>query len=715
MKISFLQRFIGPLGIILTCSVIVFLWFGKGLLFAGAEDELSFYNYTKSLNLFSQVWYSVGTGYSTLSFLPRFPYFLIFEPLYRLGVSNILLEAVTFLLLILTGTLSVFFLGKETISRDLKKEWKTLVPFLASIFYFLNPFSMTQIWGRALSYQFFSFALVPSFLLFFVLSIQRKNLFFCISAALIIFFLSTAYVSPAVVITSWSGLGIYLFYYIFINRKNYQNIYFALSSFILLLISWTLINFFWIYPTIRYGGEMLNANLTAHDNIASLKGLAPHSHLLNVIRLIHREYYDGTYGGFSGNFFISLLSWFLPLIFLFSVATFKKVKHFGFYLALFLISIFVTIGANFPTGWLLIWLFEKIPFLQVLRNPYEKFGVNLVLACAPFFAIGLLVFSEKFALLFKKPRLKNIFVPLFLILTCVVLVWPIWKGNFAGGVQFNNWVKVPDYYKRTNDWFNSQPGNFNILHLPLLPEDGITHTWQYPFEGIEPSEFLFDKGSIARNFGFNKDYHSALLERFGATVDYKKLPNFSSNNLDFKDISLIKESVKLNVRYIVLHYDTNYKFRRTTSPEETKAYLENQQGIKKVKEFGKLEIYKVDIPANIDLIYSPNLKIDYQKINTSNYLVNIENAREEIDLYFLQQFHPSWQAFVNGERIENHSKVFSYANKWVIKKRGNYQVEIKFVQQDSVNFGTKVAFLSVEGLVLILFLYYLFKVRKLLF
>lgn len=711
MKISHLQGLIGPPGIILLSFTTILLWFGRGLLFGGGEEELAYYNYTKSLDLFSHIWYASGTGFPVLTNLARLPYYLITEPIYKIGVSNIYLEGFTFLILILSGTLSVYYLVKITVSDNLREGWEKTVPFLAAIFYFLNPFSMTQIWGRALSYQFFSFALIPSFLLFFILSIQRKNLVFSFIAVLISFFLSVAYGSPAVVITSWSSIGIYLAFYIFVNRKNYKNIYFALSSFILLLISWTLINFFWIYPTIRYGGEMLNANLTAHDNIASLKGLAPHSHLLNVIRLIHREYYDGTYGGFSGNFFISLLSWFLPLIFLFSVATFKKVKHFGFYLALFLISVFITIGANFPTGWLLIWLFEKIPFLQVLRNPYEKFGVNLVLAYAPFFAIGLLVFSEKFALLFKKPRLKNIFVPLFLILTCVILVWPIWKGNFAGGVQFNNWVKVPDYYKWTNDWFNSQPGNFNILHLPLLPEDGITYTWQYPFEGIEPSEFLFDKGSIARNFGFNKDYHSALLERFGATVDYKKLPNFSSDNLDFKDISLIKESVKLNVRYIVLQYDTNYKFRRTTSPEETKAYLENQQGIKKVKEFGKLEIYKVDIPANIDLIYSPNLKIGYQKINTSNYLVNIENAREEIDLYFLQQFHPSWEAFINGERIENHSKVFSYANMWRINKLGDYQVTIKFIQQDTVNSGIKITFWTLGSLMTAL-LVYLIKTRK---
>lgn len=714
MKVNFLQRLINPLGIILLCSVIIFLWFGKGLLFAGAEDELSFYNYTQSLKIYSHIWYAAGTGYSSLTSLPRLPYYLIFEPFFRLGISNVILQAVTFLILMLTGSLSAFFLVKEAIADNLKEEWKKLVPLLASIFYLLNPFSMTQIWGRGLPYQFFAFALVPSFLLFFVLSIQKKNLVFALIAAIISFFLSTAYVSPAVVITSWSTLSIYLIYYIFINRKSYINIYFALLSFIILLISWTLINFFWIYPTLKHGGEMLSSNLTVHDNIESLVALSPNNHFYNVIRLIHREYYDGTYGSSYSSIFFVLLSWLLPIFAIFSIPTFKKIPHFLFFISLLTISIFICIGANFPTGTMLIWLFEKISVLQVLRNPYEKFGINLVLAYSPFFAIGLLIFCEKLAKFYRNQRLTYFFILFFTLLLFIVLVWPMWRGNFAGGVRANFWVEIPKYYDSANTWLNAQEGDFNILHLPLLPEDGVTYTWGYPYEGIEASEFIFDKKSIARNFVVNKNYYSALLNRFGAGVDYKQLPHWSDDFEEFKEDYLYQELSKLNVRFIVLHYDTNYEKRKSVSPDQTKKYLESQDNIKKINEFGKLEIYKVDVPGNIDLIYSPDLKIDYKKINALKYLVDIKNVKEEIKLYFLQQFHPGWEAFINGEKIENHFEAFSYANMWKINELGNYQVTIKFIQQETVDTGIKIAFWTLGSLIIVL-VAYLIKIWKPLF
>lgn len=703
--------FIGVKGIIIICSVIVVLWFRYGLLFAGAEEELSFYNFSRTLELFSHTWYAVGTGMPTLLFVPRVPYFEIFNVLYKTGIQNYLLEAITFLLLILTGTLSIYFLVSETTKDILKPQWKKLVPFLAGLFYFFNPFALTQIWGRALSYQFFAFALVPSFLLFFVLSITRRNLFFCIPAALISFFLSTAYLSPAAVVSSWSAVGIYLIYHIYTHRQDKGAYLFGIFSFILLLSLWIIVNLFWIYPFLKHGNQLLNENLTQVNNIESLKGLSPNSRIYNVVRLIHREYYDGTYGAIYNSPVFVLITWLLPIFGLFAIAFFKKSKHFIFYTALLVISIFISIGANFPTGEILIWFFKHFPLLQVLRNPYEKFGVNLIVAYAPFAAIGMLALSEKLAVYFKKKRFKKSILPVFVVLEFVVLVWPYWNGSFAGGVRTNFWVKVPDYYSEANNWLNQQQGNFNILQLPLSPGDGVTYTWDNFYEGIEASEFMFDKPSIARNIGYNKNYYSALLERFGAAVDYQKLPNWSTDNTEFKDKSLKEELAKINVRYLILHYDTDYKFRNTKSPQETAKYLEGVEGIQKVAGFGKLDIYEVGSSNETDLIYSPNAKVRYRKLSPVSYVIDVENAKGSIDLYFLQGFHTSWEAYIGSEKITNHQEVFSYANGWKINKEGNFQVIIKYAQDETYNAGKMVAFTGVS-LLLLVTAGYLLKMRK---
>lgn len=689
-----IKKIIGARGIILLCIIIVAIWFRQGLIFAGAEEELSFYNYTKSLDIYSSIWYAAGTGFPALTVLPRFPYFYLLQPLYKIGLTNVFLEALTFLTLILIGTLSTFYLIKEIVASELKEEWRNIVPFLAAISYFLNPFSMTQIWGRVVSYQFFAFALIPVFLLLFILSIKRRNLFFCFIAALFSFLLSTAYVSPAVVVTSWANIIIYLAFYIFTNRNNYKRNFFAIFFFILLFLLWTIFNLFWIYPLIRHG-EILITNYTPQNNIESLKGVSQYTGFNNVIRLIHKKYYDGVYGSFYHSFFVISLSWILPILFLFSISTLKKTSHFLFFIILFAISLLVSIGANFPTGWFLIWLFQKFTLLQVLRNPYEKFGINLVLAYTPFFAVGLLIFSEKMAAFYKASKLKNLFIVILMIMLYVVLVFPLWKGNFAKDIKTNYWVKVPEYYTMANNWLNSQRGDFAILQLPLIPRDGVTYTWEYPYDGIEPSEFLFDRLSIGGYFVNNKNYYSILMESFGANGYDKDIYKGYSNIEEFKDENLINELSKLNIRFIVLHFDTDYDYRKTTSPKSIQDFLNSQAGIEKINQFGKLEIYKVNIPDNINLIYSPQLVLNYRKINNSHYIVDVKDAKQEIDLYFLQQFYPAWEAFIDGKRIENHSEVFSYANRWRINKLGNYQVEIKFLPQESFDKSVNISKIGV--------------------
>lgn len=702
-----IKNLIGPKGIVLICTLIIALWFRQGLIFGGAEEQLPYYNFTKSLDFYSTTWNPASTGAPTIFNLSRVPYFFVTDYFFRLGISNVLLEALTFWILILTGTLAVYYLISETIASEIKEEWRKLVPFLGGLFYFFNPFALTQIWGRALTYQFFSFALVPVFLLFFVLSLQRRKIFFSLFAVLISFVFSSAYSSPSVVLTSWASIFLYLAFIIFKERKSRKNIFFALYSFVILVFCWLSVHFFWLYPSLKYGQEFASVTFLSFDNILSLKGLAYESRPWNVIRLIHRGYYNG-YGPFYYSFGFYFISWLLPFFALFSITVLKKTRHFLFFLALLSLSIFVSLGANFPTGFIFIWFLERLPLLAVLRNPYEKFGINLVLAFAPFAALGMLVLSEKLS--GKKRALKISILLFFVFSQFILLVWPYWRGNFAGGIKTNFWVKVPDYYQEANNWLNQQPGDFYVLHLPLLPEDSITYTWDHFYEGIEPSEFLFDKSPIARGYEFNKDYYSALLDKFGANEDYTKLPYYSKNNKDFAEEDLISELAKLNVRYIILHYDTDYIFRKAISPEQTKKYLLSQN-IKKVTEFGKLEIYKADIPENINLIYSPEAKVSYEKIGRNSYKADIENNSDVMNLYFLQIFHPSWQASIEGEIIPDHQKIFSYANGWIIKKKGNFQVTIRFSQQEGVHFSRGVSVTAVAILVLCI-VYYFLKRRK---
>lgn len=711
-----LKRSIGAYGIILICTLIIIIWFRQGLIFGGAEDGLSYYNYTKSLAFTSSIWSYAAAGTPALFNVPRFIYFFITEYFFRAGISNIILQAITFWILILTGTLSVYFLIKETVVNGLKKEWREWAPFLGGLFYFFNPFAITQMWGRALSFQFFSFALVPSFLLFFVLALKRKNLFFLIVAGLISLLFSSAYENPGVVLASWTGIVFYFIFYIYSQRKNKGNIIFACISISLLSLIWFLVNSFWITPVFSSSKEAIGQTLSSMDNVESLKALRPNSRIYNVIRLIHREYYDGTYGAVYNSPPFVFISWLLPVFGYFAIGVFRKSKHFIFYSSLLIFAIFVTIGANLPTGPVFVWLFKHFTPLQVLRNPYEKFGVNLILAYAPFAAIGMLVLSEKLAAYFKKKHLQKMFLIVFIFLEFVVLVWPYWNRQFAGGVINNFWVKVPDYYQAANNWLNSQQGDFRLLHTPLLPDEGITYTWDHYYIGIEQSEYLFDKPSIGRNTRYNIGYYSRLMDRLHA-LDYDFTD--TGDPSEFKDISLSKELAKVNVKYIIVHKDIDYKSRRAISPEETEKYLEKQPDVKKVQTFGNLDIYEVDRTDNNRLIYSPDIEVEYQRNGNTFYQVNAKGAKGPTAIYFLENFHPGWEAFIDGKKVENHSKIFSYGNSWVVNMTGDFQMIIRHKPQTVVEAGLRVSRVSALSLLVILGFYLAFtalvKIRKLLF
>lgn len=699
---GFNKKFIRPISIVILCFVLVLSWFRKGLLFAGGEESLIFYDLHKTYTLFNSVWYNTDTGYQSLVNIARVPFFWFLSFVSNFGFSSVQLQAFTFFVVLSLGSLSVYFLIRETMVADLEFKRKDWLPLLAAIFYIFNPFAMSQIWGRGLTFQFFSFALVPLFLLLFILGLKRKNILFGLAAVLASFFLSAAYAHPAIVLTMWVNVALYLLFYLIRIKKQGKDLFFSVAYFFIVLTAWLFIHAFWIYPTLQIGNQLLE-NSTRNDGVAVLQGVSIHTPLQIVIRLVHNGVYyiDRIYGGIYTSSFYLILSWFIPIISLFAIKLFNKVKDSKFYTTLFFVSFFLSIGSNFPTGWILIWLFETFPLLQVLRNPYEKFGINLVIAYAPFFALGTMVIGEKIAGFLKIQRAVLPGVGLLVFLICVIFVWPIWTGSFAGGRIFNPWVKVPQYYKDADVWLSSQKKDFKILHVPIIPGDGIRYTWEHSFQGIEPSEYIFNKTSIGKDLYSNRNHYSVLLDRFGKTNVGAYLPGRAIDNLDFKDDTLVKELSKLDIEYIILHNDVDWEFNGSTSPKQTEEYLQKQSGISKYVSFGQLDIYKVEVPKNIDLIYSPDMNLTYKKAGNTTYQVYIKNARNPFSMYLLEQFDPSWEAYIDNKKIGNHSKVFSYANSWRVDRKGDYSIIIKYTPQQILEKGFRITAVSLFLMVIV--------------
>lgn len=685
--------------ILIICLTLILIWFSRGLLFAGGEEGIPFYNLSRTTKLLSFSWIDEGTGYPGVGQLTAIPYYSLLEALYRQGGSSLLLQSLHFFILILVGTLSYYFLLRITIGQDLTNNpissYK-YVSLIGAIFYLLNPYSMTQIFGRGIFVQYFAFALIPLFLALFIKCLKSKNLIYGALALVASYLLAGAYGSYSYIVALWFVVFLYTSFFLSLNWKDKNKVIFTLLFLVVIFIGWLAINSFWLLPVLKLAPQQLASSLDAlEENLGSLRGVSKQFSPHVLVRLMHTGYfYEDLYGTIYSNFFFQVLSWIIPMTALFSLNIFRKLIHFKFYSSLFVISLFISLGSNLPLGFLFEFLFTNIPYLQIFRNPYEKFGLIFLLAYVPFFAIGVLVLSEKIAKLFHKDSMKYLMPGAIVLLVCGIFVWPMWKGIFAGGYRINAWIKVPDYYKDANDWLNQQHGDFRLLHLPLIPGDGIRYKWEHPYQGIESSEFLFDRASIAQNIPFNKSYYNVLLQRIGTFQPNIFGVDPDLTDSEFRSDKFYEELAKLNIRYIVLHNDIDVTFGGFKTPKQSADYLAKEDKIIKVNTFGELDIYKVDIGKEVGLIYSPEGKISYEKINPTFYKLKIKDAPDQFNLYFLTLYSPEWVALVKGQEIPDHFKVFSYANGWTINKGGDLEIILKYKAQDIVYNGVKISLLS---------------------
>jgi len=698
---------------------LVLIWFWKSYLFAGGEEGIPFYNLGRTYSLYFPFRESDG-GYLNQEVIARIPTFALLKILEKFGFSGVFLQAFVFFFLMFTGTISMYFLLHHTLRVDFSFPKKSYLlyfytPLVGAVFYLLNPFSMIQIWGRGIYSQFFPFALFPLFLLLIILGLKKKNIIYGLFALISSFIFSAAFSNLSYVMTLWFLIFLYFVFYTFKNKKEAKFVIFFL---IYLLLGFIATNFWWIYyNTTTLVQTATSRTLSLEHDLGTLRGVSRTYNLFIVLQLLHHfltkaEYYGKVYYTIP----FRLVSLIIPISFLFSFSIFKKLKSFRFYIILFLASFFVVMGSNIPLGWLFTIFFKIFSPMRAFRNPYEKMGLVFLIAYTPFISIGMVRMSEKICDFIKKKKdFKNIrpaLVLVFLIfLTCVVYLWPMWAGKFAGGIKYNPWIQVPGYYKETNDWLNDNKSGYKTIHLPLNPGDGARYVWAGGvYQGIEPSMFLFDGYQISTHSNYNKNYYNVLLERFNILQPGFYGPDPDITQSEFRSNSFREELEKLNVRFIVLHNDVDYEFYKSLSPQEFADYLSKQEGIEKVVSFGKLDIYEVDNDPEVGLIYSPQVKTDLEKYNSGFFKIKVMDSREAFDLYFLQNFDQNWNVFVDGKEVSSQKRVFSYANAWRIDKIGNFTIELRYIPQGILERGARI---SLAGfIVLLLFSLVTLKLKK---
>lgn len=630
--------------IILFTLVIISIWFYDGVIIAGGEEGFSIFNNRPIMPL-NGYWEEIGTGFANPTNLGRIPISYIVAIFSSLGMEMWLIQAIYFFTLILVGIISFYFMLIELFANVLKKN--KYIFLIGSFFYFLNLYSLSQIWARFLYSHMTAWALLPLFLLLLIRFVKRRSavdlLYFIASSS----FLSLAFMQPAFVLTIWFPAVLWTVVYCIQNKKKRRKI---IYGFLTTLLTWVITNIWWIYPYIILSKSAFLDRLTTQSSIDSLRGVSQYFPSEQIF-LLKQSFGFGElspwYNFYSHNIII-LISVVIFLIVCFGIAHARE-KNKYFFLVLLFAGWFVSKGTNPPFGEeFYSFLFDKIPQFGILRNSYEKFGLVFVLAYTIFFVIGIQRISKRITILVLFPLTFSL-----LLILNIPLV--------SGQVFEMNKVKIPQYYQNTNAFLTNEKNDKRILLLPMLPGDGIDYKWGY--QGVESSEYFFDKPSISKMLRqpyFDSIYQN-LIEKY------------------LRNETIYKELDELHVGYLLLNDDVLGERRGASSSAQVEAYLKNFDKIKKISEMNSLTLYKYSGDSVfIGVTGSMAPSINYKKIDHEEYLVFVKDAKSPFTLYQKSSFNPLWKATIDGEEITDHFVIFDYANAWKIDRLGDFQIEIKY-------------------------------------
>lgn len=619
---------------------VSFMLFRHGEILATAEEGMPFYEPARTANLYSSIWWeevAPGALISTSSqWLPLY-WVSAFLNIY---LANFVVQAIFFGVMFFSGMLAMYLLSSELTKNK-------VISLLASTFYLLNLYTMSQILFRALYMNLFVWAFSPLYIYLFKSFIKEGKKLFVLVATSVLF--SYGFTHPGYLIL-FCLVSFLIFAYVMF--KDLKNRFLYLKRLVVLLAALLIFHIWWIYPMAVFLSSTFNSSgVTSASNYSVLEGVSQ-SFPVSEILLLRERYYHGNW--FNGQYKEGLAivpSIVILLFVIYGLVKARKFSSWGLIVLFFSVGFFISKGINPPLGALFYKILYKISLFGAIRNPYEKIGLLYLVPYSIFFASGIFFFYQNYKKIFHR-------LALFLFLAVVFgpFSWPYWSGKIYPEFAM---VKVPGYYKEANNYLNQDKSDSRILVLPLIPEHAAVFNWDY--RGVEPSRFLFDKPTISVNGGLSRNLYSEMR------LAIKEESDLSSYLKEF------------NVGYVVIRNDLDTTVSGTDPIDVTKRSVMNTSNLDYVGNFGEVDVYKHKADqGQFQISGNKGIGVSYQKLGPRKYIVNVSDADNPSKLVFKQTYHDNWIAKLEGKILIDHSIENGYENAWLIDKSGDFQLEVNF-------------------------------------
>ena len=533
---------------------IVFTWMSSGIV--NSFDYDFAYDPSRSLERTVNIWDDYA-GYGTIgvrTVAGLFPNTIFYFVGQQMGIGLDLLQRALFFAIIAGSGLSIYCLFKTLDKED--RYGRGALP--VAVLYMFNPIASTFIWNQFAS-SYYSYAFLPLVLALVIHSIRsEKGLIpLCLTGIAWTALVTPSYLNPANAVVDWT---VVLAFAAYEHRRCGKDLNQLLKFTVLLMIIWALLNSFWIIPESQYLAQEFSKSDVSDIGITSKELLA--SNCVPFYKGMLQTGYWALYGEYNGDHWYSWSGLassplFIGACTLIAVAALSSAfsnhrKGYPIFLLAGSLSCLLIINGIYPPfGSIFQGVFDIFPQLYTFRSTYQRFGPVLALCYTLMFGYA---FSTIMPRTLRWRSIKRsgrevikVIMTIAIVGSLLVITVPYLNGEVVlkgGDTIPSAWTEIPDSYLQANDWLNEQPSDFYILPMPYCKLMYATYDWEHGYWGWEPSMWIFDQKVISREYDSVNRMLINLTEGLLSTPDYDVGKMFSL----------------LNIKYIMLHEDTNWDF-----------------------------------------------------------------------------------------------------------------------------------------------------------